>query len=633
MRSRRVTIRAKLYVAILLTVLGPVITIAVALHGMNRLGDRFDEVQVRSEQRALALDLKFDVTDFNGWQTAYGYDDGASRPRFERSVRQFRIDLNAARNELTDPRETRLLNEIRVRFAEFMRLDAEAYAALQRGQDERVKAIFLGPELRLFDAMAERADELARYEARGASATEAAFDDSREDSRRGLIAVALGAALVIILLLVTASDIASMALESSAPRVTDDVLLTLSLLLMGALLARFVASLIGIPEILLLVAIGALFGPFVLDVVDVPFDSLGAQLMFTLGVSLILFYGGLSLSLPVLQRVWITLGLLAVPGMLLTAAVVGVAAHFAFDLPWDIAFLVGAVLAPTDPAILIPLFIRSRLKPKVAQTVIAESAFNDPTGAALALTLAGVVLTGDNSVTAPATEFLVDLAISTVIGIVAGVVLAAAISSDRSGIWRESAAIAVLTVVTISFFSLDTAGGSGYLGAFLAGLIVGNAEHLGLGEADQPHVQDVRQFAFNLADIVTLIVFMVLGANIPFDELGDNLLPAIAVLATLMLVARPLTVFACTMPDRGARWTRQELAFLCWTRETGVVPAALVGVLAGLGVPEGDVFASVVALAIVLTLLLQALPARWLAGRLGLLEPRTRPVAVDSEAA
>jgi len=108
-----VTIRAKLYVAILLTVLGPVITTAVALHGMNRLGDRFDEVQERSEQRALALDLKFGVTDFNGWQTAYGYDGGASRDRFERSVRRFRTDLDAARNELTDPRETRLLNDLR----------------------------------------------------------------------------------------------------------------------------------------------------------------------------------------------------------------------------------------------------------------------------------------------------------------------------------------------------------------------------------------------------------------------------------------------------------------------------------------------------------------------------------------
>lgn len=207
------TIRAKLYVAILLSVLGPVVTIAVALHGMGRLGDSFDEVQNRAEHRALALDLKFDVTDFNGWQTAYGYDGGASRGRFERSVRQFRIDFAAARNELTDSRETRLLSDIGSSFDEFMRLDAVAYSALGRGEDERVKQIFLGPELELFDAMAQRADELARYEARGATATEKAFDDTREDSRRGLIAVALGAALVIILLLVTASDIARMALE------------------------------------------------------------------------------------------------------------------------------------------------------------------------------------------------------------------------------------------------------------------------------------------------------------------------------------------------------------------------------------------------------------------------------------
>ena len=133
---------------------------------------------------------------------------------------------------------------------------------------------------------------------------------------------------------------------------TDDVLLTLSLLLMGALLARFIASLIRIPEILVLVAFGAAFGPFALDVVDVPFDSLGAQLMFTLGVSLILFYGGLSLSVPVLRKVWVSLAMLAVPGVVLTAAVVGVTAHFAFDLPWDMALLVGRgprAYGPGDP--------------------------------------------------------------------------------------------------------------------------------------------------------------------------------------------------------------------------------------------------------------------------------------------
>jgi potassium/hydrogen antiporter len=401
--------------------------------------------------------------------------------------------------------------------------------------------------------------------------------------------------------------------------VTRDVILTLSLLLSAALVARLVASLLRVPEILVLVLIGALLGPSMLDVIDVPLDSIGAQLIFTLGVSLILFYGGLNLSVGVLRRVWVGLGMLVVPGVVLTAVVTGAVAHFAFDLPWTAALLMGAVLSPTDPAILIPLFVRSRLRPKVAQTVVAESAFNDPTGAVLALALAGVLLSGNGSLAAPAGEFAVDLGISTVIGILAGVFLAAVISSQRAGIWRESSAAAVLAVVTIGYFSLDSAGGSGYLGAFLAGLIVGNMERLGLAMHSE-HERDMRQFAFNTADLVTFFVFLVLGANIPFDELGENLLPAIAVLAALLLLARPLTVLACTLPDRRGAWTRHEVAFLCWTRETGVVPAALVGVLAGLGVPHNDEYASVVALAIIATLILQALPAAWLAGRLGLLD-------------
>src|SRR5829696_9343239 len=288
---------------------------------------------------------------------------------------------------------------------------------------------------------------------------------------------------------------------------TDDLFLTLSLLLSAALVARLVASVLPVPEILVLVAVGALLGGSALDVVDVPLDSLGAQLLFTLGVSLILFYGGLNLSLPVLRRVWISMGLLVVPGVVLTAAVVAVTAHAVFDLEWTAALLMGAVLAPTDPAILIPLFIRSRLRPKVAQTVVAESAFNDPTGAVLALALAGLLLSGGGSLAEPVEEFVVDLGISTVLGALAGVLLAATISSHRAGIWRESSTAAVLAVVTIGYFSLDSAGGSGYLGAFLAGLIVGNMERLGLA-MHSDHERDMRIFAGTLSDVVTVFVFV-----------------------------------------------------------------------------------------------------------------------------
>jgi cell volume regulation protein A len=400
---------------------------------------------------------------------------------------------------------------------------------------------------------------------------------------------------------------------------TRDVILTLSLLLVAGLVARLLATLLRIPEIVFLLGLGALLGPSALDVLDVPLDSLAAQLVFTLGVSSILFYGGLNLSLEILRKVWLSLGLLAVLGVIITAVITGAAAALVFGLPFEQGLLIGAVLSPTDPAILIPLFIGSKLRPKVAQTVVAESAFNDPTGAVLALAVAGALLSGQNSLTGPAGDFVGQLALSTAGGVIAGVVLSAAISSRRTGIWRESAAIAVLAVVGMSYVSLDFAGGSGYLGAFLAGLIVGNMRMLGLSMHDE-HKRELVIFSGSLADVVTIFVFVLVGANLPFGKLGDEIAPALAVVAVLLLVARPVTVAICCLPDRRSRWSRAELAFVCWTRETGVVPAALVGVLAALAVPNGDLLASVVALAIIVTLVVQAVPAPWLARRLGLLE-------------
>jgi hypothetical protein len=207
------TIRAKLYAAIVLTILGPLATTAVALHGMGQMGDRFDEVQARARHESIALELKFGVTDVNGWQTAYGYDKGRSRPVFERSVASFTSDLRAAARTLTDRRERELLAELTREFSEFMRLDREAYRALRAGDEQRVEDIFLGPEIARFSAMADTADRLAAYERERAAAAERAFDDARDDARKRLITVALGAGIVIVLLLVTASDVARMALE------------------------------------------------------------------------------------------------------------------------------------------------------------------------------------------------------------------------------------------------------------------------------------------------------------------------------------------------------------------------------------------------------------------------------------
>jgi hypothetical protein len=211
-----VTIRAKLYAAIILTVLGPLATTGVALHGMSQMGDRFDEVRARADDESLARELKFAVTDTNGWQTAYGYDGGRSRPQFVRSASTLTQDLELATERLRDPTERALLAQLRTEFDQFIKLDAIAWRELQAGREQRTKRIILGPEILHFQAMADTAERLAAYETEGAQAATAAFDDARDDARRQLIAVALGAGVVIILLLVAANDVVRLALEGES---------------------------------------------------------------------------------------------------------------------------------------------------------------------------------------------------------------------------------------------------------------------------------------------------------------------------------------------------------------------------------------------------------------------------------
>ena len=84
--------------------------------------------------------------------------------------------------------------------------------------------------------------------------------------------------------------------------------------------------------------------------------------------------------------------------------------------------------------------------------------------------------------------------------------------------------------------------------------------------------------------------------------------------------ARPLTILACALPDRRARWSLNEMLFMCWTRETGVIPAALAGLLLGMKAPGAQMIASVTFIAILMTILIQAPTTKWLASKLGLLE-------------
>jgi hypothetical protein len=208
-----VTIRARLFAAIALTVLGPVVTIAVALSAFAELGDRFDDVQQAGARQGVALDLKFAVTDMNGWQTAYGYGDGRFRDRFVASAADTETLLARAEAELTATPERDQVAQLRREFDAFMALDETAWAALQADRPGATRRILLGPELAHFEAMARVAGELAAGQDRHVAAAADGFEDARDDARRELVAVAIGAGVVIVLLLLTVQDVVRLALE------------------------------------------------------------------------------------------------------------------------------------------------------------------------------------------------------------------------------------------------------------------------------------------------------------------------------------------------------------------------------------------------------------------------------------
>src|ERR1019366_10251743 len=126
------------------------------------------------------------------------------------------------------------------------------------------------------------------------------------------------------------------------------------------------------------------------------------------------------------------------------------------------------------------------------------------------------------------------------------------------------------------------------MAVFVFGIVLGNKETFGF-QMEAGESQKLDEFVLTTAFIMRLFIFILLGAQVDFALISQYWLGGAAVVAIFMLVARPATVFLCALPDRRARWSFAELLFMCWTRETGVIPAALAGLLLGVKGAGGPV--------------------------------------------
>lgn len=398
------------------------------------------------------------------------------------------------------------------------------------------------------------------------------------------------------------------------------------ILAIGAI-CGFIAQKIRVPDVVLFLLAGMVLGPAAVGFIDIKADSAINQIILIFGSCYILFDGGAAVRLRVLKEVWITLVIIATIGVVITTVVTGFAAHYIMGVPLIVAMLLGATVASTDPATLVPIFRQVPIKDRVAQTVMSESAFNDAMGAIITFTVLAIAMgKGELSLQ----HSLLDLLKQSLLGIVAGGIMgylaAMLIAHEKFNFLSEYAPVVTLMAVVGAYLAADNLQASGFMSVFVFGIVLGNKDVFGF-QVEEHEDEKLEEFVLTTSLIMRMFIFVLLGAQVDFALMNQYLLGGVLVVVVFMLVARPLTVFLCAGVDRRARWSKQELLFMCWTRETGVIPGALAGLLVGLNAPGAKLIASVTFIAILMTILIQAPTTAWLARRLGLLASQGKALA------
>jgi cell volume regulation protein A len=359
----------------------------------------------------------------------------------------------------------------------------------------------------------------------------------------------------------------------------------------------------GLPTLLLYLGLGLVLGE---NALGLDFDD--ADLARSLGYAalvVILAEGGLTTPWQSIRSVVPAAASLATLGTAVSVGVVGVAAHVLLDVGWQDALLIGAVLAPTDSAAVFSVLRKVPLPPRLGGLLEAESGFNDAPVVILVVALAAS--------SAPTWwELLLLIGYELVLGAVVGLAVGYAgawgvrrIALPSSGLYP----LAVLALCVAAYAAAAVAHGSGFLAVYLAALVLGNVR--------LPHRSATRGFVEGTAWLAQIGLFVMLGLLATPAELGPSILPALGVGLVLLVLARPLSVFASMLPFQLPRtsWhfptTRAERVLLSWAGLRGAVPIVLATVSA-----DDDVFNLVFVLVVVFTLV-QAPTLPWVAKRLG----------------
>jgi len=327
-----------------------------------------------------------------------------------------------------------------------------------------------------------------------------------------------------------------------------------------------------------------------------------------LALIVILFDGGMRVGWPRFRASLLPITTLGVVGTFATAGVMALAARYFFGFDWTTAGILGAALAPTDPAVMFSVLGKREISGRAGTILEGESGVNDPVGIALMIGMLELATHPDATFWVVVREFAVEMAVGLAIGVAGAFVL---IQAARRIELPNPALIPLLTLAAagVIYGVAAVAHGSGFLAVFVAGILVGGVE--------LPLKRDVERFHTSLASLAEIVVFVALGLTVNNVSLGDSTvwLDALLLSALLAFVARPLVVAPLLWP---AKLRRGERLFVMWSGLKGAVPILLAAFALLEHVDGAERIYGIVFVLVTFSVLVQGATIPYVAGRLGI---------------
>ena len=405
------------------------------------------------------------------------------------------------------------------------------------------------------------------------------------------------------------------------PTATALLLALVGLLLAGSVLSTRASERTGVPAVLVFLGVGMLAGTD--GLLGVQFDDYEfAFRAGTVALVLILFDGGLNTPLPKVRPYWGAAATLATAGVILTAAIMAGAAY-ALGLPWELAMLLGAIVSSTDAASIFSVLRGGgvTVQHKVAATLELESGLNDPLAVLLTLALTVALADGAAGLSWPSLAWhaVLELLVGATVGWLAGRGGTALLMRLRL---RATGLYPVLTVA-LALFTYGVAtllGGSGYLAAYVAALIIGNA--------DLPYRASVARVHDAIAWLLQIVMFLLLGLLVSPARLSEVAGLGFAIAFALVFIARPVTVGILLVPFR---YNARESFAVAWAGLRGAVPIILATYPVMRGIPGAERLFDLTFFVVVVSALVSGGSIPWLMRRLKLEsdEPPPPPAVLE----